>query len=32
MSRYVIISACPASTSLASTLRPGDTIIACDAG
>ena len=32
MSRCVIISACPVSASLASALRPGDTIIACDAG
>ena len=32
MSRGVIISACPVSASLASALRPGDTIIACDAG
>ena len=32
MSRCVIISACPVSASLSSTLRPGDTIIACDAG
>ena len=32
MSRCVIISACPVSTSLASALQPGDTIIACDAG
>ena len=31
MSRCVIISACPVSASLASALRPGDTIIACDA-
>ena len=32
MSRCVIISACPVSAPLASALRPGDTIIACDAG
>ena len=32
MSRCVIISACPVSASLSSALRPGDTIIACDAG
>ena len=32
MSRCVIISACRVSASLASALRPGDTIIACDAG
>ena len=31
MSRCVIISVCPVSASLASALRPGDTIIACDA-
>lgn len=30
--RCVIISACPVSSALASALRPGDFIIACDAG
>ena len=32
MSRCVILSACPVSPALAEALRPGDFIIACDAG